>query len=297
MALYKNTKCPVCNELFNDGDDIVTCPVCGTPHHRECYKSINHCANESLHGEGFSFKKNEENNEMNKIFAPSSNKNTEDGAEVAPAFEAKVNDNVERMDGVAVSDISDFVSVNQTRFLNRFRKNKKVSWNWAAFFFGPLYLLYRKMFSQGILCVVMYSVIDLVTSTIFNDELTALAKLMTKAMESQDIEAMMALQSSPEFAAVIPALIIALAGFVIVNIVVAALADSMYKKKIISLIKFIDERISALKDDGMTKMLGIENDLSTAEGRRSYIMSRGGVSPVAPIAFISMAIMYFVMFM
>lgn len=125
MALYKNTKCPVCNELFNDGDDIVTCPVCGTPHHRECYKSINHCANEGLHGEGFSFKKNEENNEMNKIFAPSSNKNTEDGAEAAPAFEAKVNDNVERMDGVAVSDISDFVSVNQTRFLNRFRKNKR----------------------------------------------------------------------------------------------------------------------------------------------------------------------------
>lgn len=38
MPSYKNEKCPVCNQEFKDGDDIVTCPVCGTPHHRECYK-------------------------------------------------------------------------------------------------------------------------------------------------------------------------------------------------------------------------------------------------------------------
>ena len=30
MPSYKNEKCPVCNQEFKDGDDIVTCPVCGT---------------------------------------------------------------------------------------------------------------------------------------------------------------------------------------------------------------------------------------------------------------------------
>ena len=55
MPSYKNEKCPVCNQEFKDGDDIVTCPVCGTPHHRECYKKIGHCFNEDKHAEGYEF--------------------------------------------------------------------------------------------------------------------------------------------------------------------------------------------------------------------------------------------------
>ena len=60
MPSYKNEKCPVCNQEFKDGDDIVTCPVCGTPHHRECYKKIGHCFNEDKHAEGYEFKKTNE---------------------------------------------------------------------------------------------------------------------------------------------------------------------------------------------------------------------------------------------
>ena len=29
---------------------MVYCPVCGAPHHRECYKNLGHCALEELHG-------------------------------------------------------------------------------------------------------------------------------------------------------------------------------------------------------------------------------------------------------
>ncbi len=57
MPSYENEKCPVCGEKFKDGDDIVTCPVCGTPHHRECYNKIGHCANEDKHATGYEFKK------------------------------------------------------------------------------------------------------------------------------------------------------------------------------------------------------------------------------------------------
>ena len=31
MDFYKY-KCPVCNKQFKEGDDIVVCPECGTPH-------------------------------------------------------------------------------------------------------------------------------------------------------------------------------------------------------------------------------------------------------------------------
>lgn len=50
---YIGEKCPVCGKNFHADDNIVVCPNCGTPHHRECYESIGHCVNESRHSEGF----------------------------------------------------------------------------------------------------------------------------------------------------------------------------------------------------------------------------------------------------
>ncbi len=55
MEIYNNVSCPVCHKKFTEGDDIVTCPECGTPHHRECYSSLGHCANKNLHKENFDF--------------------------------------------------------------------------------------------------------------------------------------------------------------------------------------------------------------------------------------------------
>ena len=55
MALYENNSCPVCGKQFQPGDDIVTCPECGTPHHRACYRELGHCAHQALHGNGYAF--------------------------------------------------------------------------------------------------------------------------------------------------------------------------------------------------------------------------------------------------
>ena len=55
MEFY-NYKCPVCGERFKNGDDIVVCPECGAPHHRQCYEVENHCAYEDKHSEDFDFK-------------------------------------------------------------------------------------------------------------------------------------------------------------------------------------------------------------------------------------------------
>ena len=42
---YKGEKCAACDKVFTDDDDVVVCPDCGSPHHRECYKAENKCAN------------------------------------------------------------------------------------------------------------------------------------------------------------------------------------------------------------------------------------------------------------
>lgn len=49
-------KCPVCNEAFKDGDDVVICPDCGAPYHRACYQRAGSCVFSAQHGPGFEYK-------------------------------------------------------------------------------------------------------------------------------------------------------------------------------------------------------------------------------------------------
>lgn len=46
----KGQKCVVCKAYLFPEDDIVYCPECGAPHHRECYNSIGHCGLQEFHG-------------------------------------------------------------------------------------------------------------------------------------------------------------------------------------------------------------------------------------------------------
>ena len=53
---YDNKVCDGCSEIMLEGDDIVVCPECGTPQHRECYNKNNECVNAHLHAEGFDWR-------------------------------------------------------------------------------------------------------------------------------------------------------------------------------------------------------------------------------------------------
>lgn len=54
---YENTTCPVCGKPLAEGDDVVVCPVCATPQHRECWMQNGRCANDDLHASGYVWKK------------------------------------------------------------------------------------------------------------------------------------------------------------------------------------------------------------------------------------------------
>ena len=64
---YIGEICPVCGKSFTADDDIVVCPDCGTPHHRECYKTENKCANAALHGTGEKWKRSKHDEKLYKI--------------------------------------------------------------------------------------------------------------------------------------------------------------------------------------------------------------------------------------
>ena len=46
---YTGCECKSCGKKFTSEDDIVVCPECGTPYHRECWKKEGSCINTELH--------------------------------------------------------------------------------------------------------------------------------------------------------------------------------------------------------------------------------------------------------
>ncbi len=50
MFFYEGQSCPVCGQFFCETDDVVACPQCGAPHHRECWKKEGHCHFAADHG-------------------------------------------------------------------------------------------------------------------------------------------------------------------------------------------------------------------------------------------------------
>ena len=56
MFDYTGHECFSCKKRFTAEDDVVVCPECGTPYHRECWKKEGKCINFSLHENHISWK-------------------------------------------------------------------------------------------------------------------------------------------------------------------------------------------------------------------------------------------------
>ncbi len=55
MGKYTGSQCIICGNFFQDEDEIVVCPDCGTPYHRACYQTEGRCINTALHAVGGSW--------------------------------------------------------------------------------------------------------------------------------------------------------------------------------------------------------------------------------------------------
>ncbi len=66
MADYRNCTCIACRNEFEPDDDIVVCPECGTPYHRDCWNDHGHCINTELHERGEAWTRPESPKEAEK---------------------------------------------------------------------------------------------------------------------------------------------------------------------------------------------------------------------------------------
>ncbi len=153
---YSYEKCPICEKEFANDDDIVVCPLCGTPHHRDCYKKNGECGNYDKHNEGFRWAPSEKNKLVTEDTIPlppldngaeneQSNANAFFGANPLSQFPQEIED------GVSTEDVAGFVQIHAIKYIRNFfyTKSNKKTFSWAAFFFTPYWFFYRKMYKLG----------------------------------------------------------------------------------------------------------------------------------------------------
>lgn len=334
---YENQACSHCGKPLREGEDVVVCPVCATPQHRECWMQAGHCANDNLHSSGFVWKRERVNQAAAQTSEPAGDskichicgsenpsdslhcgncgalfgeeqKQQEASGPKQCGYCGTVNDDDARHckncgaplltqggffsenpylrdTGIAADeiigenkagDIALFVQASTRRYLpkfKRFAKGKKLSFNFAAFFFAPYWFFYRKLYKAGAFFILMFAAVSLMLSGFTSDIAEAsyefTEKYGTFNYETATEEEIRAFEeefvkAGDEFYAKIkkPVLIVAGVTFAM-NLICALCADYLYYKKILADMKIINDSV---KEENMRKMM---------------ITRRGGLSPLA----------------
>lgn len=196
MTYYEGLSCPVCNQPFTADSDVVVCPHCGLPHHRNCWAKENHCHMADKHGTPEQWSRDNTSptpekaeTDDKKIICPSCATPNPQYAEFCTrcgtAFEAEdwhstppppVNEYTPRytpfspaesysdseiIGNVTAKELAAVVGSNTLYYMDRFRRtnqNKTCGWNWAAFLLGPVWMLYRKQYFWGVFLFIVETV-------------------------------------------------------------------------------------------------------------------------------------------
>ena len=165
---FKKYLCPVCNNNFTEEDDVVVCPECGTPHHRECFKNNGGCFNEKLHGSAESIEFTYKNDSYkDEIKTPEINEATEknkntgfenipEALKITPAQSVLIDGKHSALYEIAIGKGKEYYI---PRFVVMSNLKKGISLNMVAFFAPLAWSLYRKMYKFAALVFAMYVLI------------------------------------------------------------------------------------------------------------------------------------------
>ncbi len=70
MYDFTGCECPICHQHFKPDSDIVVCPDCGAPYHRDCYASLGHCKYEASHSDTFEWKAPQDQLASSEVLCP-----------------------------------------------------------------------------------------------------------------------------------------------------------------------------------------------------------------------------------
>lgn len=292
---YTGKICDGCREPLKEGDDIVACPICGTPQHRSCYEKNNKCVNEYLHSTGFTWTDPDE--EKRKADAEQAVQQEQEQPEQSSPFVRATPQSMESVfmrgvlydpkddiGGATVGEAADYIQNSAPRYISKFmkqkKKNGKLSWNWAAFFFAPYWFFYRKLYKAGAVFLALSVALTLATASRVEKILPTYEKWLSVSSDLYDINASTEKPSTEKeqkrenlraesiklIKEMLPTLLTVLTirrG--IPNIIAALIANYLFKKK-------------------MLRVISLAHDSSTEPNIVKYtIMRNGGVSVIMPI--------------
>ena len=256
-------KCVVCKAYLFSEDDVVYCPHCGAPHHRECYNAIGHCGLEEFHDTDAQYQKPQDEPEKveqetsqddyitcgmcgekydkQEIACPNCNKPNllrANARFITFDFLGGVPADTDLGNGVTANEAKQFVSSNTHRYIPKFfkfSKGKKLSWNWLAFLVPSAWFLSRKMYLIGILV----GAIQIAISMLSVPMLVAIEPLVATLYETVGYDLLALLNMIADNASNIGiiAIAVAFAGStldIILRLVSAIFGDVIYKNHVIT---------------------------------------------------------------
>ena len=277
MSLNHKLSCARCKAYLFDEDDVVYCPVCGAPHHRECYNALGRCALEELHGterqyskeqaeascntekqeDNANFKKDNQENDFEYVTCNMCGKKYNRASRSCEHCGAP---NIANMQGftsfdflggipkdykiaenVTADEAKRFVMANSHRYIPKFailNKGKKISWNWFAFLFPSGWMLSRKMLKNGIVTAVLTILAALLTYPLS----LALYKLDIQSAKNYAELISSIYNALPDIG--IPVIVSGIAGSVIdiiIRVISAMFGDYMYKNHTVAQIAKIKQ--------------------------------------------------------
>ena len=166
---FRNEKCAVCGMKLFEDEEIVVCPECGTPYHKECWYRAGLCVHSAEHGafewKGESQKLKEhfenietaqnEKKENDPQFEIIHAESYDEYREIMNKRLLEQEKDMGEVDGVTPEEMLKFVGKNGYYYLPVFREfikhGKIMKMNFAAFLLFPLHCFYRKMNLFGVI--------------------------------------------------------------------------------------------------------------------------------------------------
>lgn len=326
---YNGLPCPVCGRIMTDDDDIVVCPECATPQHRECWMKTGHCINEDKHSSGYVWADPEAQPEAEQSESPAEGAGAPasvkichvcgsenppealhcgncgalfEGGQRDPSepkncpmcgrpndgdalhckycgapfladgaypqnpylFGAGIDEN-EDIGGRKAGEIAYYVQTSAPRYLRKFKRfasGKKLSFNWAAFFFAPYWFFYRKLYKVGAIFLLIFAATSLALSGPANDYIDAANKFYT-AMGNSSVTDEQANELADEFVQATAKTMPIIGGVSLaLRLICALTADLFYYRKM-------------QKDLAM-----IADEIDDENLKRLMLARRGGASPM-----------------
>lgn len=328
---YTNRVCSVCGNAFGKDDDIVVCPECATPHHRECWLKNGFCVNADKHAEGFVWSasdnepaKDPAQNERENIIPETDEAsvkichicgsenpadtlhcgncgaffgneekttevvncaycNTENDARAirckncgAPVLKIFRSDNPyiystgmqpdEPVAGVTANEASLYTQSAAKFYLKKFKKidSKKLTFNWAAFFFAPYWFFFRKLYKAGIAALLIFVSVSMLTVGLVSpafeayDEYIAVVNPIIEAVAERDSqltaeEEKALVRAQEKFVeAALPTLLLSIFIMLGEKLICGLIADKLYYNKMREDLSVISE---AVDDNGVKQIM------------------------------------------